>query len=207
MRDVAQHHPPAPFSKEEGEQEVQQLKAPSSLEEGVGGGGPNRQTLLKRAAEMRRNPTEPERRIWMQLRDRRFDRFKFRRQFVIEPWIVDFFCPAKGLVVEIDGHTHDPDRDQVRDAMIAHRTGFRVVRFANVDVMQNLDGVLVTLQLALEGQPDRWFGGRLHHPPAPSSEEEGEQVAQRFKAPSSLEGDQSHAPLIAVGDGGGLRHV
>jgi very-short-patch-repair endonuclease len=163
---------------------------------------------------MRRNPTEPERRMWMQLRERRFEHFKFRRQFVIEPWIVDFFCPAKGLVIEIDGHTHDAERDQVRDAIIEGRTGFRVVRFTNPDVMQNMDGVLIALQLALEARPDRWEK-RRHHPPAPSSEEEGEQVALTSKAPSSEEeGEQvaltSKAPSSSeegVGDGGGLRNV
>ena len=80
------HHPPAPSSKEEGEQT---FKAPSSLEEG--GGGVTRQLLLRRAAAMRRNLPEPERKLWMELRGRRFAGYKFRRQAVIGHRIVDFF--------------------------------------------------------------------------------------------------------------------
>ena len=182
------HHPPTPSSKEEGEQEVQLnapsseqegepiSKAPSSLEEGVGGGGVTRQVLLARAAAMRKNLPEPERRLWMQLRDRRFCGFKFRRQTNLEHRIVDFFCPDKGLVIEIDGDTHDPVRDQVRDAGLSNSTGFRVVRFRNEDVMRNIDGVLLALKIVLDEQRDRWPGRRLHHPPTPSSKDEGEKL-------------------------------
>ncbi len=83
--------------------EMNALKAPSSSEEGVGGGASQRKTLLRRAAIMRSNLTEPERRLWMALRDKRFKGYKFRRQAIIGDRIMDFFCPAKGLVVELDG--------------------------------------------------------------------------------------------------------
>jgi very-short-patch-repair endonuclease len=182
------HHPPAPSSEEEGGIiERGKKKAPSSLEEGVGGGGPTRDVLLKRAAEMRRNMPEPERRLWMALRDSRFFGHKFRRQAVFPGRIVDFFCPAKGLVIEIDGHTHDPVRDLRRDKRLATRTGFRVIRFTNEDVMRNMEGVLLALKLALETQPDRWLGRPVHHPPAPSSEEEGGIIKRNTKVPSSEE--------------------
>ena len=91
MGQAQHHHPPTPSSEEEGEPII----APSSLEEGVGGGGPTRKLLLHRAAEMRRNPTEPERRLWMELRDSRFYDYKFRRQVVIGSRIVDFFAPRR----------------------------------------------------------------------------------------------------------------
>ena len=147
-------------------------KAPSSSEEGVGGRGPARETLLKRVAEMRRNPSEPEHRLWMQLRHRRFADYKFRRQAVMGSRIVDFFCPAKGLAIEIDGDTHHAERDQHRDMALEQRTGFRVVRFTNEEVMRNMDGVMIRLAEELALRADRWPGA--HHPPAPSSEEEGE---------------------------------
>jgi very-short-patch-repair endonuclease len=191
MFDRSRHHPPTPSSEEEGETRV---KAPSSLEEGVGGGGVTRELLLKRAKEMRANPTEPERRMWMELRDSRFYGFKFRRQIILGWRIVDLFCPAKGLVVEIDGETHDRDRDLKLDQMLMQKTGYRILRFTNEDVMRNMDGVLIALKTALDKQSDRWSGRRAHHPPAPSSEEEGEKNA---KAPSSLE--------EGVGGGGGPR--
>ena len=148
--------------------------APSSSEEGVGGGGPTRKDMLDRAATMRRNPTEPEKRLWRELRGCRFAGYKFRRQAIIGKRIADFFCPAKGLVVELDGETHDRERDQVHDLALERRTGFRTLRFTNEDVMRNMEGVLTVLQSAVEDQPDRWTNGRKHHPPAPSSEEEGE---------------------------------
>nr|WP_254912975.1 endonuclease domain-containing protein [Novosphingobium sp. B 225] len=130
--------------------------------------------MLKRAAAMRRNLPEPERRLWMELRDSRFMGLKFRRQYVIGNRIVDFFCPARGLAIEIDGDTHDPERDARRDLALLRLSGFRVVRFSNHDVMSNLDGVLLSLKMALEQQPERWPNRRAHHPPTPSSEEEGE---------------------------------
>ena len=148
-------------------------KAPSSSEEGVGGGG-RRALLLRRAAKMRSNLTEPERRLWMELRSSRFHGFKFRRQTLIGERIVDFFCPAKSLAIEIDGDTHDPGRDQWRDAELRRRTGFGVLRFTNEEVMRNLDGVLAALKIALDRQPNRWLNPARHHPPTPSSEEEGE---------------------------------
>ena len=148
--------------------------APSSSEEGVGGGGPTRKLLLERAAGMRRNLPEPERRMWMQLRDSRFGGNKFRRQAVIGYRIVDFFCPSKGLIVEIDGDTHDAEQDQSRDRLLQRQTGFRVIRFTNHEVMTNLDGVMLCLKMELERQPERWLNRHKHHPPTPSSEEEGE---------------------------------
>jgi very-short-patch-repair endonuclease len=160
-------------------------------------GGPKRQLLLQRAAEMRRNPAEPERRMWMELRDSRFFGFKFRRQVVMGWRIVDFFCPAKGLVVEIDGDTHEVERDLASDVRLRRGSGFDVVRFTNPDVMQNLDGVLIALKIALERRPERWLKRREHHPPTPSSVEEGETMERRFKAPTSSE--------EGVGGGGGPR--
>ena len=85
-------------------------KVPSSSEEGVGGGAVPRAVMLKRAAKMRREPTEPKQRLWMALRDSRLAGYKFRRQAVIGSRIADFFCPAKGVIVELDGETKIPDR-------------------------------------------------------------------------------------------------
>ncbi|HZF45397.1 MAG TPA: endonuclease domain-containing protein [Sphingomonadaceae bacterium] len=131
--------------------------------------------MLERAANMRRNPTEPERRLWQQLRASRLKGCKFRRQAAIGKRIADFFCPTKGLIVELDGGTHDRARDLARDADIEAGFGYRTIRFTNEDVMRNMEGVLVALNEALEEQPDRWASAPKHHPPAPSSEEEGVQ--------------------------------
>ena len=148
-------------------------EAPSSSEEGVGGGGGSPETLRARAARMRRDMPEPERRLWKELRGSRLSGFKFRRQVVIGRRIVDFFCPAKGLVIEVDGDTHDPVTDADRDAAMLRDHGFATVRFTNHQVIRNLDGVLEKLKNVLDETADRWPSGPNHHPQTPSSEEEG----------------------------------
>ena len=75
--------------------------------------------LKKRAAEMRKNPTEPEKRVWQILSGSRLAGEKFRRQAVIAPYIADFLCPQKALIVEVDGDTHDEAKDRLRDDILA----------------------------------------------------------------------------------------
>ncbi|WP_294197235.1 endonuclease domain-containing protein [uncultured Sphingomonas sp.] len=124
--------------------------------------------LLARAAEMRRNPTEWEKRLWRELSGTKLGH-KFRRQHVIAPYIADFFCPAKGVIVEVDGDTHDPVADMMRDRFTAKK-GFRTLRFSNLDIRENMEGVLLTIVHTLQATPDRWSG--LPHP-NPSPEREG----------------------------------
>lgn len=121
------------------------------------------------ARQMRNAPTSPEQMLWRQLRNSRMEGFKFRRQTVIAPYICDFFCPAKALVVELDGDTHDPHEDARRDAALAQQ-GFTILRFTNVEVAENLDGVLEAILLKVRALPPRFT-----HPPTPSLEREGEQ--------------------------------
>jgi len=104
------------------------------------------------AKSMRRQMTEPETRIWLQLRAERFEGVKFRRQKVIGAYIADFAANEPRLVVEIDGHTHDADdpHEAVRTKFLNLR-GYHVVRFTNLDVMTNMDGVLIKLSETLEG--------------------------------------------------------
>src|SRR5690348_13578813 len=63
--------------------------------------------LQKRARSMRTDPTEPEKRLWRSLSNSQLGGYKFRRQAVIDRYIVDFLCPAQKLIVEVDGDTHD----------------------------------------------------------------------------------------------------
>ncbi|MDQ4420704.1 endonuclease domain-containing protein [Sphingobium sp. DEHP117] len=130
----------------------------------------DRATMLNRAAHMRREPTEAERRLWRALSRSQLDEHKFRRQATIGNRIADFFCPAKGLIIEVDGETHDVERDRERDESLARETGFVTVRFSNADVMRNIEGVVEQLRLMLSELPDRWSRSTT---PGPSSEEEG----------------------------------
>jgi len=132
----------------------------------------DRATLLARATEMRRNPTEPEKRLWRHLSASQLERHKFRRQAVIDYYIADFFCPLKKLIVEVDGDTHDSEADFKRDDRLRGK-GYRTVRFSNLDVMGNMDGVLVVLADTLEDTPDRWVGRQASTTPTPPLKKRG----------------------------------
>ena len=113
--------------------------------------------LHGRAADMRRHPTEPEKRLWRVLSGSQLG-FKFRRQAVLPPLIADFLCPSSRLIVEVDGDTHDVAKDRLRDDVLGER-GYRVLRVANLDVMTNLEGVWEAVTLALADSPVSARGG------------------------------------------------
>jgi very-short-patch-repair endonuclease len=128
--------------------------------------------LTKRARAMRTEMTEPETRLWLQLRAKRFGDVKFRRQKVIQDdhhrYIVDFAANDPKLVIELDGDTHSGS--EVYDAMRTHfleSKDYNVVRFTNDDVMTNIEGVLIRLEEIVSAL-------RMTPPlPAPSPKGEG----------------------------------
>jgi very-short-patch-repair endonuclease len=93
------------------------------------------------ARQLRKNSTPAERRLWRHLRSRSLGGLKFVRQEPIGPYIVDFVCREKRLVIEVDGGQHaDSRRDTKRDRwLLKHR--YRVLRFWNNDVLGNAEGV------------------------------------------------------------------
>ncbi|RWQ47372.1 MAG: endonuclease domain-containing protein [Mesorhizobium sp.] len=98
-------------------------------------------TKRRFARSMRRESTEAEDRLWHELRGRRLDRIKFRRQVPVGRFIADFVCAEARLIVEIDGSQHaGSNYDLGRDAELKAR-GFRVLRFWNDDVLRDLDAV------------------------------------------------------------------
>ncbi|TBR41712.1 endonuclease domain-containing protein [Marinomonas agarivorans] len=98
-------------------------------------------------SELRKAMTEPEQRLWYRLRNKQLG-VKFRRQFGIGRYIVDFYCPEKRLVIEVDGDSHFSKAglsyDSARDEYIKS-LDIQVVRFTNLDVMQNIEGVLFAI--------------------------------------------------------------
>jgi very-short-patch-repair endonuclease len=101
--------------------------------------------------------TQTEVRLWVLLKGRRLDGWKFRRQTPIGEYIVDFYCPAAKLVVELDGSSHGLDgrfeEDQRRQAWFESH-GYRVLRFsADYPEQDYLEGVWATIQLALDEVP------------------------------------------------------
>ena len=130
--------------------------------------------LQQRAREMRRNPTEPEKRLWRNLSNGQLDGLKFRRQEVIGRFIADFMCPARSLIVEVDGDTHDEAKDRLRDDVLA-QFGFLVLRVSNHEVMSNPEGVLTAISLAANGRASR-------HSPHPNPSPEGEGLSENVDA-------------------------
>jgi len=102
----------------------------------------------QRARRFRSGLTPPEARLWTALKRQALRGHRFRRQHPIGPYILDFYCAAAKLAIEVDGQTHlDPDRsqhDQNRTTWLAGK-GIRVVRIAAVDVRDHLDGVMTFL--------------------------------------------------------------
>jgi len=107
--------------------------------------------LLGHSRDLRRSQTLVERKLWSLLRSRQLNGLKFRRQYVIEPYIVDFCCVEKRLIVELDGGQHDGRRYQDTErTQFLESKGYRVIRFWNSEVLENLDGVMGIILKTLE---------------------------------------------------------
>ena len=102
------------------------------------------------ARQLRKHQTEAEARLWYFFRDRRFLGFKFRRQYKIGSYVVDFCCIERMLVVEIDGSQHSLQKvqDEKRTAYL-EQMGYRVVRFWNHEVLQQTKTVLEAIRAVL----------------------------------------------------------
>ncbi len=97
------------------------------------------------AKQLRRNLTPEEVKLWVALRGRRFENFKFRRQVPIGKYFADFICLERRLIVELDGSQHEGSaHDALRDAWLKSE-GFRILRFWNININQALDGTLLAI--------------------------------------------------------------
>jgi very-short-patch-repair endonuclease len=105
--------------------------------------------LLRRARQMRANPTPAEARLWYHLRAHRFENHKFRHQTVLAPYIIDFTSRTAMLAIEVDGDTHatQQDHDATRTRFLESK-GFQVLRFTNAEVMTNIEAVLQVISQA-----------------------------------------------------------
>jgi len=105
----------------------------------------------KRARELRESPTEAERVLWNHIRRRQLGGHRFRRQHLIGPYVVDFFCFQKGLALEIDGgqHSERAGLDAERTAWLEGR-GYQVLRFWNNQVQNEIEAVKEAILHALE---------------------------------------------------------
>ena len=118
------------------------------------------QVKTSRARRLRLNSTNAELRLWNRLRSRAIDGCKFVRQEPIGPYVVDFICREKRLIIEVDGGQHaDNKQDRVRDQWLTEHN-YRVLRFWNNEVLGNTNGVLEVIAAALNAEspphPDRF---------------------------------------------------
>jgi len=110
--------------------------------------------LLVRARKLRKNSTDTEQRLWYFLRAKRFNGYKFKRQYIIGNYIVDFICIENKLIIELDGSQHiDAIKYDMKRTNYLIDRGYNVLRFWNNDVLQNTDGVLQEILNVLPPSP------------------------------------------------------
>lgn len=100
--------------------------------------------MQTRARELRRAMTPAEKQLWQRIRYRQLGGAHFRKQHAVGTYILDFFCAKAKLVVEIDGDTHaeQVEYDAERTQWLNEQKQYRVIRFGNNEILQNIDGVL-----------------------------------------------------------------
>jgi very-short-patch-repair endonuclease len=128
-------------------------------------------TSIRRAAakRLRANTTPHERALWRALKELPLDGTHFRRQAPIGSYVVDFFCPAKHLIIELDGGHHNDDEAAKRDRerqLWLEREGYRVVRFWNSEIRSDLNAVLERIYVELYGSRE----AEVRSPKAPPPE-------------------------------------
>lgn len=115
---------------------------------------------IAKARQMRKAMSPPEARLWLALRPLRAKGFQFRRQHPLHGYYLDFACLSRGLIIEVDGASHEGrgEWDRRRDAVMTD-LGFRTIRIPAVDVRDRLpdvmDFILRELQAAAPTRPLR----------------------------------------------------
>ena len=128
---------------------------------------------LTYARQMRHEPTDAERKFWFAVRAHRFSGYKFKRQYPIGPYIADFVCLERRLVIELDGgqHAQRSDYDAERTAYLQTR-GFCVLRYWNDEFLRNPDCILDDVWRVLKAPSPARFARdcrALAHPPPPKT--------------------------------------
>lgn len=109
---------------------------------------------LPHRRELRERSTKAEQLIWAVVRNRRLARLKFRRQHSVGKYIADFACLAQQLIIELDGEYHrDTEEADATRQQFLETAGFKVLRFSNSDVLENVEGVAVAILRAVELPP------------------------------------------------------
>ncbi|MGX2972778.1 DUF559 domain-containing protein [Helicobacter sp. T3_23-1059] len=118
--------------------------------------------------QMRKNPTDAENKLWQELRGKKLG-FRFRRQFVIDSkYIADFVCLEKRLIIECDGGQHNQNFEDIERDFYLESQNFRILRFWNNEILENLEGVLCVIKETLESD---FADTKSTHPLTPSARE------------------------------------
>jgi very-short-patch-repair endonuclease len=121
---------------------------------------------------LRKNQTDAEKKLWSILRSRKLAGAKFRRQCPLGKYILDFYCPELKLCIEADGGQHYEDTGRQQDALrtqFLSGSGVQVLRFSNLEILNNIEGVLEVIRESIESKRAR--------PPSPqSSPRRGEEI-------------------------------
>jgi very-short-patch-repair endonuclease len=142
------------------------------------------------ARHLRANQTDVEKRLWSRLRNRGLLGLKFRRQVPLGEFVADFVCADHALVVELDGgqHASSEARDNRRTAWLEAR-GWRVIRFWNNEINENIEGVLQVIADACGidvDAPPSTLHRRPHPDPLPEGEGEGRGQSKRVERPRRM---------------------
>ncbi len=110
---------------------------------------------IQKSRVLRRNQTDAEKKLWSILRNRQLAGVKFRRQFSVGRYILDFYSPEHGLGIEADGGQHCENgvkqKDQVRTEEL-FRLGVRILRFSDRDILNNIEGVCEIIKKSITGE-------------------------------------------------------
>jgi very-short-patch-repair endonuclease len=112
--------------------------------------------LLKFARALRQQPTEAENKLWQILRMKQLSGYSFRRQHRVDEFILDFYCAARRLYIELDGgqYTNQDQRNyDMQRTLYLNQCGLRVARFSNIDVLKHTDAVAMETLRQLELPP------------------------------------------------------
>jgi very-short-patch-repair endonuclease len=113
-----------------------------------------RETGKQYARSLRKQMTEAERLLWCHLRNRQLGGWKFRRQHPIGPFVVDFICSEKKIIVEVDGGQHAIHiKEDAERSRYLQEQGYRILRFWNNDVLEGIDSVLEVVHRELSEDP------------------------------------------------------
>jgi very-short-patch-repair endonuclease len=124
---------------------------------------------IERCRKLRREETDAEKKLWNILRNRQLAGVKFRRQFSIGRYILDFYCPEYRFGIEADGGQHYADKGRQRDGLRTKelsKIGVEIIRFSDQEILSNIEGVYEMIQKVIEKRR----GNPPHLSPLPNGE-------------------------------------